>query len=223
MASYDCLFTHCRQRGVVLAVVLVVLVVMMLGAVSLLRSVDTSALLSGNIGFKRDSINSSAGGFSNSQRSGLNKAFEIMKSTTFKAKQTSVAGCPPPASNGTACSDAGVWAAMNFYPRMLESDENGVPLVLKSTAQFDSKFLGPVDVNGNKVRFLIERMCEIYGPPSVANCLVVREYSKGGEGRKPGKAGMPPEPLYRITVRTDGVRNSQTYAQWIVAMTYRQE
>ena len=51
-----------RQQGTVLAVVLVVLVVMMLGSVSLMRSLDTSALLTGNIGFKRDSVNTGGPG-----------------------------------------------------------------------------------------------------------------------------------------------------------------
>jgi hypothetical protein len=81
--------------------------------------VDTSALLSGNIGFKRDSINSAGGG--------LNKAFEAMKSANFRIHQDSVAGCPPPAATGTACTAAGEWAKLNFYPRILETDENGFP------------------------------------------------------------------------------------------------
>ena len=58
-----------RSRGTVLAVVLVVLVIMMLGGVSMLRSVDTSALLSGNLAFKRDSVNHSAVGLMRLSRS----------------------------------------------------------------------------------------------------------------------------------------------------------
>ena len=68
-----------RSRGSVLAVVLVVLVVMMLGGVSLLRSVDTSALLSGNLAFKRDSANRTS--------IGLNKAFETMQKAEFIANE----------------------------------------------------------------------------------------------------------------------------------------
>lgn len=49
-----------RSRGAVLAVVLIVLVIMMLGAASLMRSVDTSALLSGNLAFKRLSVNTAS-------------------------------------------------------------------------------------------------------------------------------------------------------------------
>lgn len=197
-----------RQRGVVLAVVLVVLVVMMLGSVSLLNSVDTSALLSGNIGFKRDSINSAGGG--------LNKAFEAMKSANFQKYQDSVAGCPPPAATGTACTAAGEWAKLNFYPRILETDENGIPLIIKNKTQFDAKFkIAPVKANGNEMRFLIERMCETYGPSSKVTCVLSTESPLGGD-KWADKPGSTASPVYRVTVRTDGVRNSQTYVQWNV-------
>ncbi len=200
------------QGGAVLAVVLVVLVAMMLGGVSLLSSVDTSALLSGNIGFKRHSINSSG--------LGLNDALKVMKKeANFRAKQESIAGCPPPAGTGTACSDAPVWTSLNFYPRLLETDENGVPVVLKDKAKFDGTFkVAPVTTQGNQTRFLIERMCNSYGPSTQSNCML-SAYSPRGGTVWAGKPGSIASPLYRITVRTDGVRNSQTYAQWIVAFT----
>lgn len=206
--------SYLRQQGVVLAVVLVVLVVMMLGSVSLLNSVDTSALLSGNIGFKRDSINSAG--------RGLNEAFKAMKNPDFVKSQDSLAGCPPPAGTGTACTDAGRWAKLNFYPRMLESDENGIPLIIKSKTQFDTMFkIAPISVSGvngkggNEVRFLIERMCETYGPSSKVTCVLSSDLGDFGDGWE-GKPGSVASPLYRVTVRTDGVRNSQTYAQWTV-------
>lgn len=200
------------QGGAVLAVVLVVLVAMMLGGVSLLSSVDTSALLSGNIGFKRHSINSSG--------LGLNNALNVMKNeANLRAKQESVAGCPPPAGAGTTCSDAPIWTSLNFYPRLLETDENGVPVVMKDKTKFDSTFtVAPVTTQGNQTRFLIERMCNSYGPSTQANCML-SAYSPRGGTVWAGKPGSIASPLYRITVRTDGVRNSQTYAQWIVAFT----
>lgn len=203
------------QGGAVLAVVLVVLVAMMLGGVSLLSSVDTSALLSGNIGFKRHSINSSGLGLNDA----LNVMNEMKNQANFRAKQESVAGCPPPAGTGTACSDASVWTGLNFYPRLLETDENGVPVVLKDKAKFDGTFkVAPVTTQGNQTRFLIERMCNSYGPSTQGNCML-SAYSPRGGTAWAGKPGSIASPLYRITVRTDGVRNSQTYAQWIVAFT----
>ncbi|MDX9943422.1 MAG: hypothetical protein RBS35_01385 [Azonexus sp.] len=200
------------QGGAVLAVVLVVLVVMMLGGVSLLSSVDTSALLSGNIGFKRQALNATG--------RGLNQAFAKMKLSDFRANQDSIAGCPPPVGTGTACSKASIWASLNFYPRLLESDENGVPVILKDKAKFDSTFTaGTLKTQGtDETRFLIERMCNSYGPSTLANCMLSGYSPRGGTGWA-GKPGSTASPLYRITVRTDGVRNSLTYSQWIVAFT----
>lgn len=199
-----------RQQGTVLAVVLVVLVVMMLGSVSLMRSLDTSALLTGNIGFKRDSVNTGA--------AGLNKAFEKMKLAAFSTNQDSVAGCPPPVGTGTACTAVTEWVKLNFYPRVLETDANGIPVVLKDKATFDAKFkAGTLTVNGNEVRYLIERMCKRYGPSDKTVCVLDEYSSPSSETQVLEKPGSIVSPVYRVTVRTDGVRNTQTYAQWMVS------
>jgi len=190
-----------RSRGSVLAVVLVVLVVMMLGGVSLLRSVDTSALLSGNLAFKRDSVNRTS--------VGLNKAFETMQKSEFTANEASDAGCNP-----GPCNAASTWIGLNYSPRLLETDANGVPLILKNKAEFDAKFatIKPISEDGQEVRFLIERMCTDYGPSNESKCSVSDRYELGGSYRqdKPGSISLP---LYRVTVRSDGVRNTQTYVQ----------
>lgn len=190
-----------RSRGSVLAVVLVVLVVMMLGGVSLLRSVDTSALLSGNLAFKRDSVNRTS--------LGLNKAFETMQKAEFVANEASDAGCNP-----GPCTAAGNWVQLNYSPRLLETDANGVPLIIKNKAEFDAKFatIPPITGDGQEVRFLIERMCTDFGPSSETKCSVSDRYELGGSYRqdKPGSISLP---LYRVTVRSDGVRNTQTFVQ----------
>lgn len=190
-----------RSRGSVLAVVLVVLVVMMLGGVSLLRSVDTSALLSGNLAFKRDSVNRTS--------IGLNKAFETMQKAEFISNEASDAGCNP-----GPCNAASTWIQLNYSPRLLETDSNGVPLILKNKAEFDAKFatIKPISEDGQEVRFLIERMCTNYGPSDESKCSVSDRYELGGSYRqdKPGSISLP---LYRVTIRSDGVRNTQTYVQ----------
>ncbi|RTL29506.1 MAG: hypothetical protein EKK49_14340 [Rhodocyclaceae bacterium] len=212
-----------RQGGAVLAVVLIILLVMMLGATSLLSSVGTSALLSGNIGFKRDTNSRSARGLGDAfkQMTGTNR-------TTLLSIQDSIVGCPPPASTGVKCTAATEWVKQNFYPRLLESDENGIPVIIKDATAFDSVFKvaaqsytgGFAASDVTKTRFLIERMCTTYGPASAVTCMLSSNSPRGGTGWA-GKPGSTATPLYRVTVRTDGVRNSQTYAQWIV--TFAQE
>ena len=199
-----------RARGTVLAVVLVVLVIMMLGGVSMLRSVDTSALLSGNLAFKRDSVNHSA--------VGLNSAFKVMMSADFN--NASLAECIP---TDPDCPNAvSQWLAMNYSPRLLEADANGVPLIIKDKTAFDAKFgIKPsladktLKTTNENVRFLIERMCSDFGVSDEKKCSVSDRYERGGSYRqdKPGSISLP---LYRITVRSDGVRNTQTYIQTTV-------
>lgn len=195
-----------RSRGAVLAIVLVVLVVMMLGGVSMLRSLDTSALLSGNLAYKRESVNRTS--------VGLSQAFINMKLPALQSVSDSNVGC----SSGT-CSNAGTWKKYNYWPRLLEADSNGVPLILKDKTTFDATFTAGVVTDsaapGSEVRYLIERMCYDYGTPNETMCAVSDHYERGGSYRqeKPGAATLP---LYRITIRSDGVRNTQTYAQAIV-------
>lgn len=191
-----------RSRGSVLAVVLVVLVVMMLGGVSLLRSVDTSALLSGNLAFKRDSVNRTS--------IGLNEAFKVMQEPDFLTYQDNSAGC----TSEQGCDKTDEWIKRNYSPRLLETDASGVPTIIKDKAKFDAKFktIKPVIQDGQEVRFLIERMCSDYGPSDEKKCSVSDRYELGGSYRqdKPGSISLP---LYRITIRSDGVRNTQTYVQ----------
>jgi Tfp pilus assembly protein PilX len=54
--------TSIRQRGVVLFFTLIALVVMSLAAVALIRSVDTSTMIAGNLAFKQSATTSGDGG-----------------------------------------------------------------------------------------------------------------------------------------------------------------
>jgi Tfp pilus assembly protein PilX len=53
-------FTHCRRRdrqgGVVLFIALIAMVVLTLGGLALVRSVDTTSSVAGNIAFRQASI-----------------------------------------------------------------------------------------------------------------------------------------------------------------------
>mgnify|MGYP000491141062 CR=1 FL=1 len=177
-----------RSRGAVIAVVLIVLVVMMLGAVSMLRSVDTSALLSGNLAFKRDSLSRAS--------LGLNQAFKLIGTTDFATYSDSNTGCNAAVST-PSCSDTAKWLAMNYSPKLLETDSNGVPLILKDKTAFDAKFNSALITkekdSGTEVRFLIERMCNGFGPPTVTMCTVSDHYELGGSYRndKPGAIALP--------------------------------
>lgn len=194
-----------RQVGVSLVIVLVVLVAMMIGGLSVLRSVDTSALLSGNLAFKRDSINQTG--------TALNAVLATMKTAAFISGGDDVTGCP------ASCSKAATWKTQNYWPRLMETDVNGIPVLLKTAGTFDSTFTAakPTAGAGNTVRYVIERMCNDYGIVTETKCTLAANFERGGSQPqdKPGAAALP---LYRVTVRVDGPRNTQTYAQAIVTV-----
>lgn len=203
-----------RSRGAVLAVVLIVLVIMMLGAASLMRSVDTSALLSGNLAFKRLSVNTAS--------VGLNAAFDMIKKPDFVSYADSDEGCNAAATD-PSCTHRSKWIAMNYSPRLLEADASGVPLIMKGTTPAMDSIFGTRNksvVEGNTIRFLIERMCTDYGASDEKKCSVSDRVERGGTYRydKPGTISLP---LYRVTVRVDGLRNTQTYAQAIMTTRKR--
>ena len=158
----------------------------------------------------RDSVNHSA--------VGLNSAFKVMMSADFN--NASLAECIP---TDPDCPNAvSQWLAMNYSPRLLEADANGVPLIIKDKTAFDAKFgIKPsladktLKATNENVRFLIERMCSDFGVSDEKKCSVSDRYERGGSYRqdKPGSISLP---LYRITIRSDGVRNTQTYIQTTV-------
>ena len=46
-----------RQRGVIMIITLIALIVLLISGAALIRSFDTSMLLAGNLAFKRDLVN----------------------------------------------------------------------------------------------------------------------------------------------------------------------
>ena len=76
------------------------------------------------------------------------------------------------------------------------------------------------DSNGNRVRYVIHRMCESAGDQNAANANCVRVASaasaastKGAVGYGTGALPGATSTYYRVTVRIDGPRNTVSYVQ----------
>ena len=101
---------HLRnQRGVVLITTLLILVVMLIGAVALVRSFDTSMVTAGNLSFKRD----------------LAQQSELAVETILRDFRT--AG--PLATRALRGADD---QARNYSARVLAANAQGIPLALLS-------------------------------------------------------------------------------------------
>ena len=134
------------QRGVVVFLALVTALTMALSAVALLRVVDTTTAVTGNLGFMQSAVG------------GSDAAVEHAVAALFER----VLVADPSRDDPTQ----GYFAAV-------QTGENarGVPAVLQALSAYPA--LAPVvdGGDGNAVRYVIERMCVTAGPPD--NCNLV--------------------------------------------------
>jgi type IV pilus assembly protein PilX len=207
-----------KQRGVVLFFALVALVVMSLAAVALIRSVDTSTMIAGNLAFKQASTTSADEGV----EAAINamKAIEQQMSTLNK----NVFVDPTNVFNNDN-------AANGYYSNADPTLDLTDPATW--TAGAGKSMLVGTDNSGNEVRYIIQRMCS--APNQVAsntNCMLgAPGLDKNGHTTPvttdicvppppPTPNGCPvagQSPQYRITSRAAGpATNAVSYIQAFV-------
>ncbi|MFA6040115.1 MAG: hypothetical protein WC733_01275 [Methylophilus sp.] len=178
------------QAGIVLFVALIALVVMSLAAVALIRSVDTNTLIAGNLSFRQSTLVTTDTG---------------VEAAIAWVKAQSDAGADMTADN----------TASGYY-----ATYTNLNLVTPADFKKSSVWANSATVTGTaseEIRYIVERMCRI--DSGVTVCLegtsssssnVSHNDSQYMEGLKlPGGAS----PLYRVTVRVTGPKNTVSYAQ----------
>jgi type IV pilus assembly protein PilX len=189
-----------RERGVVLFVALIVMVVMSIAAITLMRSVDTTNRVIGNLAFRQAAIQPSA------------LAVEDAAQALFADQNTS--GNPvPPISNKDA--DLPAW---NYYASWQKSDDaNGIPTILQKNSASAGLTRKLTDDANNTIYYVIERMCIQPGTPLVDNCdLMPPKQQPGQTTNKDSAVTLGRVPFYRVTVRVDGPQNTVSFVQAIL-------
>ena len=196
-----------KQRGLVLFFALIALVAMSLAALTLVRSVDTTTLISGNLAFRQAATTSGDGSVE----------------TAITAMQ--------------AINTAGL--ALNVYMDIAHPFNTNNPVIgyysftdsllnLTASTTWVDGVSSPavVDASGNTTRYVIQRMCRNANQLlSTTNCLFSGE-AKNKDGRSvalPSSicegAGCPKAgqlPVYRVTTRITGPKNTVSYIQAMV-------
>lgn len=191
-----------RQRGVVLLITLIALVTLALAALALVRSVDTNIIVAGNVSLKQAATLSADSGVE-SGISWLNatESNPALGLEHFDANQAAAAYYAT--STGFDPLDDATW-------------NGGVTVADAGGADID---LDGRDQSGNRIRYVIQRMCAEEGEPDVNNCLIVEGESDTSSMRvmdDPPPSEPPLSPIYRITARVDGPRNTVSYVQAFV-------
>lgn len=183
------------QRGVVMIITLLALVLLLVGAVALVKSSNVTTLLSGHLAVKRD--------LQNQGERGLAAAFAQLTGLGALA---------------TEASREANLAAANYAAAALPSNAQGIPNVLIQDSTFTTANFSAGDITdadtGLEIRWVIDRQCANTGAFSSSTCqFAFSEQDKGGSDflRKPGGEARP---LFRITVRVkDTRRNTYSYLQ----------
>jgi type IV pilus assembly protein PilX len=206
------------DRGMSLLFSLLALAALSLAGVALVRSVNTSAQVIGNLGFKQDAT--SAGGRATETAITLLRAPTTLASASLDADSpadgyyaTSLELLDPTGRRSTSTTPlAGVdW-----------DDDNCANVISASSCLQASP---SVTANGNSTRFVISRLCQGTGPLSGTNICakpaaaslsdaVQRGEVRVGTELRPSK--LVTSPYYRIIVRTRGTRNTVSFTETIV-------
>lgn len=204
-----------RQRGVVLFFALVSLVAMSLAAVALIRSVDTSTIIAGNLAFKQSAT--SAGD------TGIEAAIAWLNTVNGNNAGKSILGDPTHQFNITNLN------ARPGYHSSLDTDLDLFAATTWDDTNNNNVLVGTDSTTGNQLRFVIQRMCRQANKAAQdAECMFGGEYDPKGktsimsyaEVCVPNESGgcyTPGQsPLIRITARAAGPRNSVSYVQAFV-------
>ncbi len=195
-----------NQQGVVLFIALIALVVMSLAAVGLIRSVDTNTIITGNLSFKQSAVVSSD--------RGVETAISWLDTTATANLLT---------LNTTSKPDG--------YHATFDDLDLDDPAVLRADATWavNSAMAIGADITAgtessskNNIRYIIQRMCLDQVEPTSEKCQFGdAEVGTGSKGVKDAtqagaKIDGAESPVYRVTVRVNGPKNTVSYTQTFV-------
>ena len=204
------------QRGVVLFISLIVLVVMSIAGLTMMRSVTGGMLVAGNLAFKRAATTAA------------DRGIELGRS----ALVATPGGPADDSANGyyAAWGHDPLNAAANFVASSHNWDSFSGPVnggtfnVLCGTATNAAAppARGCVDAEGNRVRFVTHRMCAAVGAVGTVPCLT----ATGGTGLAASSQSLTYNQglltsgagiYYRVTARVDGPKGTVSYVQTVLS------
>jgi type IV pilus assembly protein PilX len=183
-----------RQRGVVLIFTLIILLILTIGAVALMRSMNTSLFSAGNLAFRRDLVNQG-------EQAVSTVITEFKTGGALSSSTTTAASVP----------------ALNYSAIMLNSNAQGVPSALLDNTQFAAAGTAANDIVGATpdvtIRYVIDRLCSAAGPSTGALCVQSSAAPTGGTANTTPGVPPPTATVYRLSARITGPRSTQVFLQ----------
>lgn len=193
------------QKGVVLFIALIVMVVLALTAVTLIRSSDTANTIAGNLSFKQGAISAADLGIAAAQEK-------------FNASASGVLAIPYTAPHSDSSANCYSATKLTDSTAIASGVPPGVPIKLANIASIPASCTINVATTREVVRYVIDRQCNAAGnPESIGStgCNFVATSAKS-QSDNDIPTGAEAVPLYRVTVRVDGSKNTVGYTQAII-------
>lgn len=196
------------QQGIVLLYGLIVLAIMLIGAAAMVRSMNTSLVTAGNIGFKRD--------LTNQAERAAATALALLESGALK----------------TVLSRQSASTANNYSATILATNAQGLPNVLLADTTFTTVGVVTNDITVTDqaitLRWVIDRLCVNTGVAEASHCTMANDPSPaGGSGSdlinaidttSGGAGALARRVVYRVSVRVTGPRSTQAFFQTTVTL-----
>ena len=183
-----------RQKGMISTLVaVVVLVVSLLAAMALMRSVDTSNAIATTLTFRQSALQEAERAYVDAQQK------ITFSEPTSDADQATLGyyASPQPA---TARSTGDI-------PNVLVNETSGSIATVSSS-------------NGNTISYVVERLCPSAGTSSASTCIVPGATTNGGSSSNQSSDNntfnTSPNVAFRLTVRVDGLKGTTAYVQTIL-------
>jgi type IV pilus assembly protein PilX len=222
--SSACTRMQTSQQGLVLFFALLALAVMSIASVALIRSVDTNALLSGNMVFRQTASATS------------NVALEgITENISKKVSLVNSINHYPQLGYYATCSQ------FDTQPNALICDgnrlttmtwDNSNSSLVPSQTDGNDEIRNGVDRQGNEIRYVVERMCSYSNAEvnagsaklDVSRCLMASasgcndgSYNDVNMSKIKDCPDKSSSPLYRLTLRIAGPKNTLTFMQSFIS------
>ncbi len=193
-----------RQKGVVLVIALIALVAMSLAGIALMRTVDTTNVISGNLAFGEAAVQ--------------------MEDVGEEAAYNWIIGNPY--SNPSGCQHATSVCPSYYYPNVMPRNAlTNLPDPGSGNTLNWSPAVTAGLPSGYSVQYIIERMCgTVVGgaqtasgsQPTFANCMASPVYDTTQS--PPAVIAGVGRLFFRVTVKVNGPRNTSGLAQYFIGM-----
>lgn len=185
-------FPKAKQSGTALFVALIAIVALSFAGLALIRSVDTTNIIAGNLAFRQGTLHASDVGIEN--------AFNDLATIVVSSLD---------ANYPSGCATG----ACKYYPIEQAVDTRGVPTVINWSN------VPSITVNSDySVKYVIDRQCQGPAPVTDITGSCSSTSPTGGGSKKAGAPVFSSSQLvyYRVTVQTTGPRNTTSLVQALV-------